>query len=632
MRRMILLLVWVLPCWTMARQAPPADSSHTTSTDSATVASERVSSTALSLSLTPPFSRVVSFAEQNRYFFEEFAELFESWPGGQKIKLGDVGYPTYLALAGLPSRLTRLDFDHISWPEGIYGQINLTVLPETFADWIGLDPLHARLQFYSDARPVNTTWTYFEYVDGPFGSDALRVRFRRPLSQRLRTSWSATFANAEPYLPTTIGTEADFNAQKYYGRFEYDLSKKRGWLLQHRFIKTVTERGAVGPVVFEEWPITLQARQKEYRLSHQIDLVKRGPQTDRLLERPVASWRLGLFFWDVRQEFRDDGRSSLYQHRRHFWGVRAQARLGKKAWQARIDARWQTIDFDSSSIRENRQQDGRLRLTGRWLLHDHWRLQGQLEAMYRTRFGAATNAGVELVLQLRPSLASVLALQRRTIFPEVGEYANYIPGVLAANFDLQPLRFSGFQWRVRGSMKTLEFQTALSYYSISQAFTLAWADSLFRMRNASTAVRYPAAEVFLSWRVLRRANLRLWLVRQFHDMIDSYLYWYLPQSFMRTEAEARFVLFGGDLPGAGVLRASYYGPRVVPQPEISTAAVQTHRIGGFWQVDAALRLHFRDAIIFLNLDNVLDQQANWRDRQPIRGRTFRLGINWLLLD
>ena len=631
---MILLLVWALPCWTLARQAPPADSSHTAYTDSVAVASRHASSTSLSLSLllTPPFSRVVSFPEQNRYFFEEFAELFENWPGVQKIKLGDVGYPTYLALAGLPSRLTRLDFDHITWPEGIYGQINFTALPETFADWIVVDPLHARLQLYSDARPVNTTWTYFEYVDGPFGSDALRVRFRRPLSQRLRTSWSATFANAEPFLPPSIGTEADFNAQKYYGRFEYDLSKKRGWLLQHRFIKTVTERGVVGPVAFEEWPITLQARAKVYRLSHQIDLVKRGPQKDRALQRLVESWRLGLFYWDARQEFRDDGRSSLFQHRRQVWGLRAQARLAKKAWQTRIDARWQTINFDSSSIRENLQQDGRLGLYVRWLLHDHWRLQGQVEAIYRSRFGATTNVGAELVLQLRPSLASALSLQRRTIFPEVGEYANTIPGVLATNFDLQPLRFSGVQWRVSGSMKTLEIQTALSYYSISQAFTLALADSLFRMSNESITVHYPAAEVLLNWGLLRQANLRLRLLRQFHEMLDSYLFWYLPQSFLRTEAEVRFVLFGGDLPGAGVLRASYYGPRVVPQPEVSTAAVQTHRIGGFWQVDAVLRLHFRDAIVFLNFDNLLDQQANRRNRQPIRGRALRLGINWFLLD
>ncbi len=633
MRRItLLLLLWIMAAEVKAQQTVNYDSSYTAVNDSIPVGSKQKSAAEWRLALEPALQRVVSFPEQNRYFFEEFVELFENWPGLQKVKLGDVGYPTFIALNGLPARFSSLDFDDILWPGNIYGQINFTTLPETFADWIVMDPAQERLSVFSNARPVNTTWTYFEYVDGPFGSDGLRVRFRRPLGKRWRTSWSATFANAEPYLPPTIGREEAFDTQKYFGLTEFDLNPQKRTVLQHRFVKSVTERGIVEPIFFEEWPGTQSAREKVYRLSHQFDWIKRNEKTEPALDRPVEDWRIGFFYWDLREEFRDDGRSSLIQHRRQLLGLRGLARWQRGAWLAKLAARWQILYIDSETLRENRIHGGRIAINLGRALAAKWRVKSRIAFHYRTPHGMAADVDAGLEGNIRPNMGAGFNWRRKTIFPEVGEYANAIPDIMTANLELQPFKYSAFQGQFRTKSKALEFQAAFAYYSLSRVLTVASADSLLQMQNEPRILRYPAAEFMFNWRALKSVRIRLWMTQQFRRLYESYFFWYLPSSFLRTETEFRFVLFGGDLPGAGVVRLSYYGPRIAPAADGKPISIQPYRIEGFWQLDAVLRLHFRDAIIFLNLDNLLNQRALWRNRQPIRGRTFRLGINWMLLD
>ncbi len=216
--------------------------------------------------------------------------------------------------------------------------------------------------------------------------------------------------------------------------------------------------------------------------------------------------------------------------------------------------------------------------------------------------------------------------------PEPGEYANSLPGILQRNDRLKPMRLSRIKWGMNYSRAAWQSELFVRFARIDRPFILTKHDSAYQFVNRGDALQYSSFGWQFKAILWKKLSLRLLANGHFENVSPTYLFWSMPFRNFRIEIGDGLYLFQRDIYAHLLLRAVYYGKRNVPQTLVPENLTLLQELPGFWQADAVLRLHFRDAIIFLNLQNIFNQEAQWRPLQPIRSRTFRLGLNWLFLN
>ncbi len=571
--------------------------------------------------------------ELGHLFYEDFAELFDNLPFTRTGRTGDVGYPVFLSLMGMPPRFLRLTVDGLVWPPGFYGQTNLTAIPQTVADAVAIHPVGGRLAFWSRPAFTRTTWTYLEYVDGPFGSDAVRLRFRRPLRKTLQTYWSAVFSNADgqPIATPNTKLQTKYEGFRIYGLLEKRLRPNSPFYLRYRFLKSVGEVTTAVPLFPEQFPYLINGKYKESHLAHFLELRRASPPpgSGDSAETP-ADWKIRVYFWEQREEYRDDTRGLLIQHRRARWALEGQKRWATARYRAGLTARAEYQTIRRTTIDAPVIADFQLQADAAWIPTERFHANARFLWQNRTSYTNQIHGQAGWSWRLSSWLIWAAGADWRVAVPEPGEYANTVPGVLLSNPRLQPMQMAALRSGFRLQKQKWRGAVYVAHYLIRRAFRLQPVEDLFQITNAGGRTAYPAVEGFFWWRPFRALVLKGWYSGRIQNPDAPFLFAPVPRQMLRAEMETSRDFFQHDLLVDFLLRISFYGDRPVLE-QYDNPSLYT-RLPGFWKIDGILKLHFKDAIIFLNYENITNQRADWRLYQPIRGRTFRLGVNWIFWE
>ena len=565
-------------------------------------------------------------------FHEDLAELLEHIPSQRLARTGDYGLPAQVAVRGELPRFTRLYFDRSRWPVGLHGQTELMLFPQIFVDEVSIDHPQESLRFRNAELARLRTWTYVEYVNGPFGSDNINIRVRRPFSKKFRAAVALTFSNSDGQENEdgSAAAATPFETGGLDVQFEYDIFAH--YRLRYRLLNMGTEIEKAVPLYFEQLTADDVDMRKESRLFHGIEFSKPLAVMDTLLQsRDVDAWRVQLYGWDNREEFRSTNRTTFIQQRRIHAGAEAFWQFLKPQYRMSATARLENQDVRQSTIAAEQQWDAAVRADFATTLQKHLFARARLRWLYRERFSSYLDGSADVDYRWRSNTNISASYASRVIFPEPGEYGNVIPGVMAPAPSLQAMRLQQVRAGFRISRPSWEGSMYWRYSRIEQPFVLAWQDSLLQFGNAVQAQAYHSLDFSLTWRLRKNLNLKILTDDQIESMPRNYLFWRLPAQWLRVEAEFRHRVFE-DLLVDVSLGGRYVSERLAPAFDFDSLSIAIEPQERFFLLDAMLKLYFKDAVIFLAGDNLLNYRGNWLPQRPIRDIRFRWGVNWLLWD
>lgn len=563
-------------------------------------------------------------------FHEDLAELLQSLPRSRLFRSGDIGLPAFISMNGLPPRFTEVRFDGILWPEGLYGQTNFTALPDILADRIEWSPGSPQLRFESDPLRGEKPWTHVDYANGPFGVDVMRVRFRRTLSKQITPYLGLSFANSDgqPLSPTDRSPGA-FDAMKHYLRFNYALSPHLN--LRYRLLSASSEAVSRHAFFPEELPATAlqQLKYKETRYLNSLELAKVATLTDSS-GSPRAKrdlLRVQIFLWQTSEEFRENARQLLIQHRRTVVGIAAYGRWLRRVLAVHAEVRARQEKFDSPTIDLSPQQRYQLDLTSQVRPSMRMTIDGHIRLLRQTHFGWQAAALVRGALKIDPTLLVYASAGRRFSMPGAAEFANTIPGVLQQSPALRPMQTDQFAIGAVVNRPNLELRSGITHNTDRQALILIPQDSPLHFANDSAQFRTTDLWFAGRWQATPFFELEWRLQHATHLWPAAYSYWYVPRSAHYVAVRFRHTFFENELHAAFAMEFNYIGQRRAPLPGMP-GDFSTQKLDGGDFTALALTLDYKDAAIFLRLDNIFRQDLNWRPQQPMRKLTFRYGISW----
>lgn len=570
-------------------------------------------------------------------FFEDTAELLLPIPGFRVIRSGDLGQFIQAGYRGAPAQFTRFSFDGIDWPRGMYGQTNLTGIPEIVIDSLVLSPTSAIVEAFSAPPRSNRAWTWVDYIKGPFDIDVLRARYAGTLSQRLKIYWGLDFANSNGQSFTIADTASGtvtggpFDGVRGYARSEYHFNPELR--LTHRWLLSRNDAVAQLPLFPEQQPAIARPTQKNYkdsRLLNSFELTRSVAVSDSA--RPAATfdlWRLRGYHWKNLEEFRNP---SLLQHRRWHTGIAGFWRLPATGRALLVQGRIERQVLSSPTIDVEPQIEIEAGVAGQLRLPRRWIVDGQIGVLARGDFGVTPIGIAALSSTFSPALTIYGRLSHQARFPEPGEYANDIPGFLAPSADLDIPTLQQAEGGVRWQSDDLELTGSLRVSQLNKSLELVAGEAQPQVVNAGKAFRYPSATLAGNWRFLTYFETGWNVDAALAKLPQTAAFWYLPEMTGLVEVRYRNAFFNRELKLLAMLRGRYLGPRHGPASWSAGELPELQRLDAVPLLDFELRLYFREAIFFFRFDNILRERGEWRPQQPVRPYAFRYGLTWILWD
>lgn len=598
-----------------------------------TLRKKPIQRTVLASSLLPAEPTFMGFQPSDRIdlLYEDVPELFAALAGMRISRSGDLGQFAQVSYMAAPARFTSLQFDQMEWPVGLYGQTNLSAVPEVLADAITLNPGSNAIRLQSVAPGDSRPWTHIEYVKGPFDVDVMRVRFKRSLSKKIQPYFSLNLANSNGQQ-TIVGNDArggPYDATRMYLRTDYLLSADLR--LRYRFLSTVNEAVVATPYFFEELPDVLDsdAHFKEKRILHALAVAKSAAFSDTLTKQVSERdlYRFEIYHWANHEETRDDFKNGLIEHKNNILGGTAKWSFFRRRWSLSALAKLERHNFTSPTITEDAVNLAMSQANAQLKFHDHLVGDAHVKVQHHTKFGSLLSGSAQIAFAPANGMQIYAAAARTYSMPGPAEYANELPGILTGNTALESASLDKIEIGIQHAHDNIQFSAALNHLSLQNQYVLAISDTVLQFQNAPTSELYWGYSVSARWLPFAGMQVDFSSNGTLEKPSAIYDFWYLPRVVHRLGMLYGRALFQNDLHVAMQLSGQYWGAH--QQPIFATGALPSIDMaaGGFF-ADGQIKLIYKDAVLFFRLDNFLNEALKWRQWQQRRGRAFRYGIYW----
>jgi hypothetical protein len=556
------------------------------------------------------------------HLFQDFTQLASQALPLIPIITGEVGLPRYLATGDLPARATQIAVDDVLWIPGVYGNVDLTGLPDANVEQAGeggasfgdtpLVALPASINIASDSLNYGVPFSRIEYAKGPFGADAVRIRFGRALSQRFTTYLNGAVSNSEGQF-----VDRPYDGHKVSAQFDYRINSSR--TLRYRHLNSRNEAGVGVPFFPEEWPGITRAFHKEERVYHALEA--------------LFANRLSLrgFVWQVKEELNDPARRN--RHRLRDAGTEIQWLKQTHNWALKLQFRLGLEQIKSWSIRERGRFYEQLLVSSGFRLTPKMWLQVAGYVAYKKDWPYGSALEAKWIVTPTPSLTWWLGGGIRKMPPALGERENALP-YLSFNEELQAVDLwrgeTGINWqRPRFG---LNFRLSGSVWQNGLVFR---ADSLKRsgfLDNSSRSKFILASQLSLHWELVPQVHLYVISAQTINNLPQHFWFWHQPEGHANVYVETRQSLLDGDLEILPRIAGRFVGQRYSPGFATNELRLLKNELPAAALLDLQIRLRHGDGALLFSWENVLNRQFEWRDGVPAVGRFLRWGFWWNFLN
>ncbi|MCA9733469.1 Plug domain-containing protein [candidate division KSB1 bacterium] len=573
----------------------------------------------------------ITWDQVNHLIYDDTGEFLSQLPYLRMWRDGDVGLFSGISINSAPSRLTQISIDGMPIPAGIWGQTDLTYIPETTLDNIELNPFAARLSVHTQQRETSKPFTLFDYVMGPYGSDTVRLRFQRQITAKWHINWGATFANSDGQWYTPY--YGPFDANRVHGIIDYRL--RPTLKIRYRFLQSDDEAIQSYPYFLDEYPQILNSKRDQRRFLNSLEIARLVQNADSTQKMKVFDkWKFRLYHWKLQEQYSSafvsgrytkpqpkySGMSGFYLQNFDEIGLKYSYRLENR----------QLENAAFPGIKNWQEFDSQVKATHRF----RRRLGGQHEfgIAYHSDFNTQFRWQSTLKYQLSQTSTLSLDLSSLPYFPQPGEYAHEIETVLKPNAGLKAMRYSQIGVRFDYAKDDLHFKLTAGQAVLSQAIELTLQDSLFQFMNRDETYAFPTFSMDTAVPLVLNFRLRFIGSARFAPLEESSLFAEMPSMNASAELSYARKFFEGDLLAHALLRARYWHDRY------HFYNFQQGEFLGIWQggkgsmLDAEVRAFFRDAMIFMKFENITGIEDYWRPYVLMRSMTMKWGVSWALWD
>ncbi|MDZ7288894.1 MAG: hypothetical protein ONB44_04100 [candidate division KSB1 bacterium] len=554
--------------------------------------------------------------------FQDFAQLASQTLPIIPILTGEVGQPRYLATADAPARVVQTSVDEVSWIPGVYGTVDLTSLPDATVqklEEVGASP-HATttilspyvFHLASDSLDFKVPFSRIEYAKGPFGADAVRIRFGRALGKHLATYLNSAFSNSDGQF-----VDRPYEGHKVNAQFDYLLTST--WKLQYRHFNSRNEVGVGVPFFPEEWPGLSQAFHKEERLYHAFELSS------------ANRFSLRGFVWQVKEELRDPLRR--HRHRLRDGGAEIKWAKQNAQWALHFQNRIALEAIKSTSINDHsRIYEQIAAAVGLRLFPKIW-LSANGHFAYKENWPAGAALQAKLIANPSRSFTWWLSGGVWKIPPALGERDNTLP-YFAPNDHLQAADLQHGEIGLKWQSARFDGQVRLSgsVWNEGLVFKMNSPGNSGSLYNSNRQWTILAAQLHLHWEFARRWHFFAISAQTANELPRDFWFWHQPEGCSRVYLETLQSFFDGDLEILPRLAGRFIGRRYSPAFAPDAVELLDHELPRAAVLDLQIRLRHGDGALLFSWENVLNQQFDWRSGVPAVGRFLRWGFWWNFLN
>ncbi|MCG3154016.1 MAG: hypothetical protein DKINENOH_00608 [bacterium] len=561
--------------------------------------------------------------------------LFEDvWQFGARslpllpLRTGGIGQPRYFATGMLPPAALDHFVDEVWWRPGVYGTADLAGLPEAAVDGITLNQLvpetgrqaqsAAFLHFTTDSLRYEIPFSRAEYVKGPLGGDATRVRFGRAFSRRLNGLLHLTINNADGFVNRS-GSLVRLPAEVFKAGARLDYRVNQNWRARYRYWLVRAEAGVEAPFFPEEWQRSGNNRHKETRLYHALELNRR----DQLALR--------AFLWDIHEEL--NATAVKIRHRLREAGLETSWQRQGESLAAIFTGRVSHEKLESPTIdyRGRLNAAAGLKLVAQ--LHERLALQTVAHAGYKPDWPTGYTLAAAGIYRLTSSWFAWLGVEQRRIPPAPGERSNSLrllarPAKLEAVTLQQAL--AGIAFERRSFAARLVFGSG--WWHEGFVWSLQRADTTAALRNDTAVAETPALQAQLRWRPLAHLAVGLHAAHALQEVPQQFWFWHQPRTYVHAYVASPWILFDHDLELTPRFAARVIGARFSPDFSEALGSVSFAHLATARVIDFQLQLRHGAGAVFLSWENLLDRRWQWRAGVQDPGRAFRWGFWWRFLN
>jgi len=544
------------------------------------------------------------------------------------LRIGGIGQPRYFATGMLPPRALDHYVDEVWWRPGVYGTTDLAGLPEATVDGITLNQFvpetgrpaqsAAFFHFTTDSLRYDIPFSRAEYVKGPLGGDATRVRFGRAFSRRMNGLLHLTINNADGFV-NRDGSFVRLPAEVFKAGARLDYRVNQNWQARYRYWLIRAEAGVEAPFFPEEWQRSGNNRHKETRLYHALEWNHR---------KQLA---LRAFLWDIQEEL--NATAVKLRHRLREAGLEASWQQQGESLTAIFTGRLSHEKLQSPTIdyRSRLNAAAALKLVAQ--LNERFALQTVAHAGYKPDWPTASTLAVSGIYRLTPSWFVWLGLEQRRIPPAPAERRNSLP-LLARPAKLEAVTLqqalAGIAFERRSLTARLVFGSG--WWHEGLVWSLNRADTTAALRNDTAVAETPALQAQLRWRPLAHLAIGLQTAHALQAVPQQFWFWHQPRTYLHASVASPWLLFDHDLELTPRITARVIGERLSPDFSAALGSVKFVHLATARVIDFQLQLRHGAGAVFLAWENLLDRQLLWRAGVRDPGRAFRWGFWWRFLN
>ncbi len=544
------------------------------------------------------------------------------------LRTGGTGQPRYFATGMLPPRAVDHFVDEVWWRPGVYGTADLAGLPEAAVDGITLNQLvpeagrqaqsAAFLHFTTDSLRYEIPFSRAEYVKGPLGGDATRVRFGRAFSRRMNALLHLTINNADGFVNRS-GSFVRLPADVFKAGTRLDYRVNQNWQARYRYWVVRAEAGVEAPFFPEEWQRTGNNRHKETRLYHALELSHRNQLA------------LRAFLWDIHEEL--NATAVQLRHRLREAGLETSWQRQGESLAAIFSGRvsYEKLESPAIDYRGRLNAAAGLKLVAQ--LNERLALQTVAHAGGKPNWPASYTLAAAGIYRLTPSWLVWLGVEQRRIPPAPGERSNSLR-LLARPAKLEAVTLqhalAGIAFERRALAGRLVFGSG--WWHEGFVWSLQRADTTAALRNDAAVAETPALQAQLRWRPLAHLAVGLHAAHALQEVPQQYWFWHQPRTYVHAHVASPWVLFDHDLELTPRFTARLIGERFSPDFSEALGSVSFMHLAKARVIDFQLQLRHGAGAVFLAWENLLNRQFLWRAGVRDPGRAFRWGFWWTFLN
>ncbi|MEK7728784.1 MAG: hypothetical protein AAB354_10255, partial [candidate division KSB1 bacterium] len=421
-----------------------------------------------------------------------------------------------------------------------------------------------------------------------------------------------------------------YDGHKAMGKFDYRL--KQSWRVRYRHFNSRNQAGIAVPFFLEEQPELTNARHKEERLYHGVEL-----------ERAHA-FALRLFSWQIKEELFDTAR--LVRHRLRDWGGEGIWQRQRERFALSIHARVGREEVRSTSIFTRSRFYEELALQAALRFNAHLWLQSAGQLRHKQNW--PTGYSLALAGFYQPEKEKLLwaKLGLYQIPPALAERDNALP-YLARNEKLQAVRLQHAQIGGRAEFSKLAMQLTLGNAAWQRELLYAtdstrtafpeFGDSVMvsyrsQLRSRNRTRNALGAQMSLAWQPMPRWRASIHGALAQRASAKHFWFWHQPESYGRASLETRLLLFEKTIEALPRFSVNYLGARRAPVFAATSTLPAFETTKAATTVDFNLRILYGEGALFFSWENLLDERFDLRAGVPHPGRVFRWGFWWKFLN